>query len=74
MKSDMNPSLDDTIAIVLERWPYTAEVFKRLGMADCLGCAMAPFESVAEASATFGLDAQLVLSELRQAVMQEEPR
>ena len=39
---------------VLTRWPLSVRAFNRMQMA-CPGCAMAPFETVGEACAAYGL-------------------
>lgn len=39
-----------TVAEILQRWPDLYPVFKAEGMGACLGCPIAPFESVAEAA------------------------
>jgi hybrid cluster-associated redox disulfide protein len=46
------------------------QVFVRRRMA-CPGCAMAPFMTLAEAAASYGIDPQQLVSELETAV--EEP-
>lgn len=56
--------LDLTVAHLLERWPRSAAVLKRAGLAGCLGCAMAPFETLREALQSYGLDAGPVLAGL----------
>lgn len=48
---------------VIERWPATVKVFNSHGMA-CPGCAMAPFMTVAESAAAYGLKAADLVREL----------
>jgi hybrid cluster-associated redox disulfide protein len=60
-----------TVAEVLERWPATAAVFVRRCMA-CLGCAMAPFDTVAEAVAVYGIELEGFLGELRRETEEEK--
>jgi hybrid cluster-associated redox disulfide protein len=48
---------------VIERWPATVTVFHGHGMA-CPGCAMAPFMTVAESAAAYGLKAADLVREL----------
>lgn len=48
---------------VIERWPETIAVFNGHGMA-CPGCAMAPFMTVAESAAAYGLKAADLAREL----------
>lgn len=52
-----------TIAELLSRWPESAPVFHRHGMA-CVGCALASFCSVADAAETYGLPLEQFLAEL----------
>jgi len=62
-----------TVAEVLARWPQTIPVFMRHRMA-CVGCAMAPFETLAEVAAIYDLDLKTLLSELEQVIERSEPR
>lgn len=55
------------VAEVLARWPQTIPVFMRRRM-GCVGCAMTPFETLAEVAAIYKLDLDDFLAELRQAV------
>ena len=55
-----------TVAETLERWPQTIPVFLRRRMA-CVGCAITPFETLAEAAVIYSLDLPQFLQELRQA-------
>jgi len=54
-----------TIAELLSRWPETAPVFHRHGMA-CVGCALESFCSVADAAATYNVPLEQFLAELAQ--------
>jgi hybrid cluster-associated redox disulfide protein len=56
-----------TVAEVLARWPQTIPIFIRHRMA-CVGCAMAPFETLAEVAVIYKLDLDCFLNELRQEV------
>lgn len=69
MPADITAQL--TVAQVLERWPATAAVFARRCMA-CLGCAMAPFDTVGEAAAVYGVELETFLSELRRETEGQE--
>jgi hybrid cluster-associated redox disulfide protein len=69
MSMDVHPQL--TVAEVLERWPATAAVFGRRCMA-CLGCAMAPFDTIGEAAAVYGIELNRFLAELRRVTHGEE--
>ena len=52
-----------TIAEVLALDPRTAPVFCRHGMA-CVGCAIAPFETLAGAAATYAISIEELLADL----------
>ncbi len=43
-----------TVSTVLERLPLP--VLKRLGLQRCIGCAIAPFDTLADAARVLGLD------------------
>jgi hybrid cluster-associated redox disulfide protein len=64
---------DLTAAEVLERWPETIPVFFRYRMA-CVGCPIAPFETLAEVAAIYGLDRECLVNELRQTIQREPGR
>jgi len=53
-----------TIGEALRRWPASAQVFARRGMA-CAGCAMAPFDTVRDAAAAYGIDEGTLFDEIR---------
>ena len=53
-----------TIERVLDACPHATAVLLRRGMA-CVGCAMAPFETLTEATREYHLDLAEVLAELR---------
>ncbi len=59
------------VADVLARWPQTISIFMRHRMA-CVGCAMAPFETLAEVAAIYNIDLNCFLTELEQVVLQQE--
>lgn len=60
-----------TVAETLERWPQTIPVFLRRRMA-CVGCAITPFETLAEAAAIYSLELDGFLQELQDAVYSQE--
>ena len=62
---------DLTVAQVMDRWPETIPIFFRYRMA-CAGCPIAPFETVAEVAAIYGLDLECFLNELRQTIRVRE--
>lgn len=55
-----------TVGDVLSRSPRTAAVFHRRRMA-CVGCTMAPFDTVAEAACVYGIEPERLAAELRRA-------
>jgi hybrid cluster-associated redox disulfide protein len=63
------PSLEAsmTVAEVLDHWPQTIPVFIRYRMA-CVGCAMAPYETLAEVASIYHLDMDGFLRELGQSI------
>ena len=62
---------DLIVADVLAHWPQTIPVFLRRRMA-CVGCPIAPFETLAEVAAIYNLDLTCFLNELEQALDQTE--
>ncbi len=60
-----------TVAEVLSRWPQAIPVFFRHHMM-CVGCAMAPFETLADVTAIYDLDLGRFFSELEQTIASEE--
>ena len=57
------PSPDRTVADLMRDWPALVTVFLHRRMA-CPGCAMAPFMTLREAAAAYGLDVGVLLSDL----------
>jgi hybrid cluster-associated redox disulfide protein len=57
---------DVTVSRLLASQPAAAAVFVRHGMA-CVGCAMAPFDTLADAAAAYGLALQAFLADLAHA-------
>ncbi len=60
-----------TVAEVLACWPQTVPVFARHHMA-CVGCAMAPFETLADVTAIYGLHLGSFVSELQREIAARE--
>lgn len=58
---------DLTVAEILARWPQTIPVFAHHRMA-CVGCAIAPFETLAEVAAIYRLNLDHFLKELQQVI------
>lgn len=54
---------DSIVGDVLRRWPATAQEFLRRGM-SCVGCAMAPFETLREVARVYGIDLTAFLRDL----------
>lgn len=50
---------------VMQAWPETLRVFLRRRMA-CVGCAVAPFHTVAEVARIYGVPMEALLHELRE--------
>jgi hybrid cluster-associated redox disulfide protein len=64
---------DFAVAEVMERWPETIPIFFRYRMA-CVGCPIAPFETLADVAAIYGLDRECLVNELRQTIQREPGR
>jgi hybrid cluster-associated redox disulfide protein len=63
-RSSASPDPGWTIDSLLDHYPRAASVLLRHGMA-CVGCAMAPFETLADAAREYRLDPAEILAELR---------
>lgn len=61
------PTKDMTVAEVLEAWPETVEVFQALKTA-CVGCVMAPFDTLSDVARIYELDLDSVMEMMHQAV------
>lgn len=61
----MLPSIcgDDTVAAILARQPRAARLLLDRGM-HCVGCAIAPYETIAEACAIYGVSLEALLLDL----------
>jgi hybrid cluster-associated redox disulfide protein len=64
---DLRLSAELTVTSVLSRWPQTIPIFLRHRMA-CVGCPIAPFETLTDVAAIYGLDLQCFLGELEQII------
>lgn len=60
----ITPTLDMTVDHVMGRWPASIRVFLDFKM-KCIGCPIATFHSVAEASCEHDIDAEILLAALR---------
>lgn len=65
------PTQDMTVAEVLETWPETVEVFQALKTA-CVGCVMAPFDTLADVARIYELELATIMQALHQAI-QDDP-
>lgn len=67
------PQLEASLTVeeLLACWPQTISVFIHHRMA-CVGCAMAPFETLAEVAKIYKLDPDSFLRELEQSIPQME--
>ena len=62
---------DMTVAEVLEKWPETVSVFQELKTA-CVGCAMAPFDTMADVAQIYDIEYSTLLAALRQFLPVED--
>lgn len=61
------PTQEMTVAEVLEAWPETVEVFQTLKTA-CVGCVMAPFDTLADVARIYELELETIMKALHQAI------
>lgn len=62
---------DMVVSEVLEKWPETAKVFNDFKTA-CVGCAMSPFDTLADVAAIYEFDLEHFMSALRCTIRGEE--
>ncbi|HKF73204.1 MAG TPA: hypothetical protein VKB68_15735 [Stellaceae bacterium] len=60
------PRLDQPVEEIMARWPTTARVFIVRKMA-CVGCTMAPFQTLAAAARAYHLSETSLLAEMQAA-------
>lgn len=65
------PSSEMTVAQVLEQWPETVPVFQQL-KTDCVGCAMAPFDSIQDVAMIYKIDLPELMAALTGAAASNE--
>jgi hybrid cluster-associated redox disulfide protein len=65
------PTNDMTVAEILERWPSTVPVFQELKTA-CVGCAMAPFDTMSDVSQIYDIDLSLLMASLHRVINEDE--
>ena len=56
------------MADVLEQWPETVPVFQLL-KTDCVGCAMASFDTISDVAAIYEIDLSNLLETLTTAII-----
>ncbi len=66
------PQLDQPVEEIMGRWPGTARVFIRRKMA-CVGCIMAPFQTLAAAADAYHIAEGELLAEIRAAASGDAP-
>ena len=64
---DQLPTSDMAVGDVLEKWPETVPVFQELKMA-CVGCAMAPFDTLDDVAAIYKVDLSQFMKSLYLAI------
>lgn len=65
-EKDFELSPNSNIIETVEKYPAAAEVFAKHGI-PCLGCAAARFEVLADISGEFGIDAEELVKEIKEA-------
>ncbi len=60
------PRLDQPVEEIMGRWPATARVFIQRKMA-CVGCIMAPFQTLAAAARAYGIPERELLADMQAA-------
>lgn len=61
------PTKDMTVAEVLEQWPKAVTVFQAYKTA-CVGCSMAPFDTMVDVAREYNLELAEILAALEIAV------
>ena len=64
------PTADMTVVEVLEKWPGTVSVFQELKTA-CVGCAMAPYDTLADVAREYDINLNDIMMALQGAVSTE---
>ena len=67
----MKVTKDMSILEVVQKYPYTAEVFFYAGM-GCLGCAAARFENIEQGCLVHGIDTDALVGALNEVIEAEE--
>ncbi len=58
---------DMTVEYILENWPETAPVFNQELKTACVGCPIAPFDTLEDVARIYEFDLDYVLSLIRNA-------
>lgn len=66
MSKEFELSPESNIIETVENHPEAAEVFAKHGI-PCLGCAAARFEKLSDISGEFGIDAEELVKEIKEA-------
>lgn len=61
------PAADSNVQEVMDQWPQTVPLFRHYAEA-CVGCTLAPFCTVKEAVAEYGLSLETFLHELQACI------
>ena len=61
------PTSDMTVAEILELWPETVDVFQEYKTA-CVGCVMAPFDTVTDVAQIYELELSKIMDALHQTI------
>jgi hybrid cluster-associated redox disulfide protein len=61
------PNSNMTVAEVLEKWPETIAVFQEFKTA-CVGCAMAPFDTMADVARIYKMELPVLIEALHAVV------
>ena len=64
--NDFELGSDSNIMETVKRYPVTAEIFAKHGI-PCLGCAAARFEKLSDISGEFGISAEKLVEEIKEA-------
>jgi hybrid cluster-associated redox disulfide protein len=65
--ADSRPTSNMTVADVLEFWPETVPVFQKL-KTDCVGCPMAPFDTLSDVSKIYEIDMEQLMDVLNESI------
>lgn len=57
-----------TVERIMERWPETAVVFTQELKTACVGCPIAPFDTLTDVARIYELDLEDILNRLQHAI------